>query len=108
MEISKLKIDKYTNIKKINFPEKYDLPINTHQTGQLQVVIYYIDCLKDVEDFIAYVKSIQLAKDNRVIFVYEKGRKDGVNRDTIFDYFVKEKEQKPDIFKMRSPMLCLN
>lgn len=103
MDIKKLKIDKYSHIQVINFPEKYKPDIVSTDTGQIEVILYYIDKIEDVPTFIEYVKSADIAKDNRTIFVYEKGRKDGVNRDTIYAYFTALPK---GIFKMRAPMMC--
>jgi len=103
MDIAKLKIDKYKHIEFINFPNKYIPEAEASNEGQIEVIIYYIDKIEDTQAFIDYVKSADLAKDNRVIFVYEKGRKDGVNRDTIIDYFMSDKE---GLFKLRVPMMC--
>lgn len=102
MDIKKLKLDKYDRIKAVNFPEKYDLGITTVD-NRPEVIIYYIDEILDVVDFVEMVKTSGLPTDNRVIFVYEKGRKDGVNRDTIFAPF---KDGIYTGFKMRSPMMC--
>jgi hypothetical protein len=102
MDIKKLKLDEYHRIKAVNFPERYELGIETVD-NQPEVIIYYIDKVLDVVDFVEMVKASDLPKDNRVIFVYEKGRKDGVNRDTIFAPF---KAGTYPGFKMRSPMMC--
>ena len=103
MDIAKLKIDKYSNIQAINFPDKYNPNIVMTDEDKIEVVIYYIDKIEDTPAFIKYVQHATLAKDNRTIFVYKKGRKDGVNRDTIFAYF----QALPDgVFKMRAPMMC--
>lgn len=47
------------------------------------MILYYIDDLYDVDDFIDLCAISRLPKQNRVIVVYRKGRKDGVNRDTV-------------------------
>ena len=54
-------------------------------------LIYYVDKLEDVDAFVKLVDSSQLPKSNRTIMVYRKGRKDGVNRDSIFMPFRREK-----------------
>ena len=54
-------------------------------------LIYYVDKLEDVDAFVKLVDSSQLPKSNRTIIVYRKGRKDGVNRDSIFMPFRREK-----------------
>lgn len=102
MDTAKLKLDAYKGIKEINFPEKYALGLATNE-GDTDVIIYYIDEIKDVEEFVNLVKNSELPKDNRVIFVYEKGRKDGVNRDTIFAPF---KDGTYSGFKIRRPAMC--
>lgn len=53
--------------------------------------------------FVRLVESTALPKENRTILVYEKGRSDGVNRDSIIGPF-RSKEVKG--FKLRAPMLC--
>ena len=102
MDIKKLKLDEYDRIRAVNFPERYDLGIATVD-NRPEVIIYYIDEMLDVLGFVEMVKTSDLPGDNRVIFVYEKGRKDGVNRDTIFAPF---KDGTYTGFKMRSPMMC--
>lgn len=103
MDIAKLKLDKYSHIQLINFPNKYKPDITSTNEGQIEAVIYYIDKIEDVTTFIEYVKGADIAKNNRTIFVYEKGRKDGVNRDTIYAYF---QALPQGTFKMRAPMMC--
>lgn len=100
MDIDKLKLDKFNAIGVFNFPDTVDLGINT-VSENFDVLIYYIDQLTDVDAFIDLIKKTPLPKDNRTIMVYKKGRKDGVNRDSIFMPF-KEKTE----FKLRAPMLC--
>jgi len=78
MDIAKLKIDKYSNIQAINFPDKYNPNIIMTDEDEIEVVIYCIDKIEDTPAFIKYVQHAPLAKDNRTIFVYKKGRKDGV------------------------------
>ncbi|MDD4157384.1 MAG: hypothetical protein PHY08_12510 [Candidatus Cloacimonetes bacterium] len=102
MNVKKLKIDKYERIMVTNFPRKYDLEIRSVEEKP-EVIIYFIDKLSDVNDMILLIKDCILPKDNRVIFVYEKRRKDGVNRDTIYSYFKKELQSE---YKLRAPMLC--
>jgi hypothetical protein len=49
-----------------------------------EVLIYYIDKLEDVDAFVALCISLPLPRENRTIMIYRKGRKDDVNRDSIF------------------------
>lgn len=102
MDLKKLKLDKFTRIQIINFPERYNLGIDSVSENP-EVIIYYMDQLSDMADFIATIQSADLPKDNRVIFVYEKGRKDGVNRDTLYAPFASGEAKG---FKMRQPMMC--
>jgi hypothetical protein len=102
MNIKKLKIDKYKRIMVKNFPDKYNLGINSVDDNP-EVIIYFIAKLSDVDDLIELAKKSNLPKDNRVIFVFEKGRKDGVNRDTIFLPF---REDLQNHYRMKAPMLC--
>ncbi|MCW3789714.1 hypothetical protein, partial [Plebeiibacterium sediminum] len=53
--------------------------------------------------FVELSNSSNLPKENRTIMVYKKGRKDGVNRDSIFIPF---KDQVYKGFKLKAPMLC--
>ncbi|NQT60882.1 MAG: hypothetical protein HQ557_18085 [Bacteroidetes bacterium] len=57
----------------------------------------------DVADFVKIGNSELLTEENRAIMVYRKGRKDGLNRDTIFFLF---KEGSCPNFKLKAPMLC--
>ena len=102
MEINKLKLENYNSIGTFNFPANFDLGIESTK-GNYDVIIYYIDHLKDIEAFVGLVKKSKLPKNNRTIMVYKKGRKDGVNRDSIFMPF---KEKTYGHFKLRAPMLC--
>lgn len=102
MEISKLKIESFRNFSINNFPEKYRLELASTEKD-VEVILYYIDEVADVQKFVELCERADLKPDNRVIMVYEKGRKDGVNRDSIFMPF-----KNGDItgFKMKAPMLC--
>lgn len=102
MDLEKLKIGDFHNIFVYNFPEKYNPGINS-ASSDIEVILYYINEISDVEKFVTVCNDTNLKPDNRVIMVYEKGRKDGVNRDSIFLPF-----KNGDItgFKMKAPMLC--
>lgn len=102
MDITKLKLEKFKNIGTFNFPETIDLGIDLTKDNY-DVIIYFIDKIEDVDVFVDLVKEIKLPKDNRTIMIYKKGRKDGVNRDSIFMPF---KEEKYSQFKLRAPMMC--
>ncbi len=102
MDIKKLKIEKIKNINIVNFPDKYKLPSNSTDLN-IEVIIYYIDSVNDVSKFVKYCDSIELPDENRTIMVYEKGRKDGVNRDSIIGPF---KSGKYPNYKLKAPMLC--
>lgn len=86
----------------MNFPEKYNLNINSSD-NPIEVIIYYIDKIDDIDTFVNLVKTSNLNSDNRTIMVFEKGRKNGINRDTIIKPF---KEGHYDMFKIRKPALC--
>jgi hypothetical protein len=100
MDIKKLKIDNFKNIMLKNFPDDIELGINSSDNNP-EVVIYYIDFLEDIEDLKKLVNEIDLPKENRIILVYKKGRKDDVNRDNIISPFKNNKN-----YKMKAPMLC--
>jgi len=59
--------------------------------------------LNDVTNFVRICNSELLTEKNRSIMVLRKGRKDGVNRDT--NYYPFEKDKYPN-FKFKAPMLC--
>ena len=99
MELFKLKIEKYSIKKAINFPDAFKIDFEK-KDGQTEVILYYIDKISDVEKFKKTVRAESMAKDNRVIVVYKKGRKDDVTRDNIHTYFDNVE------FKNRAPMLC--
>ncbi len=102
MELTKLKLEKFKNIRAVNFPEAFAVPLEMI-AGQPDVLIYYIDTMTDVEKFVALCHNLKLPKENRTIMVYAKGRKDGINRDSIFFPFA---EGKYSGFRLRAPMLC--
>lgn len=102
MDIGKLKLDKFKNIQLVNFPKDIDLGIKAIKE-KVDVIIYYIKEIEDIERCLLLVNSTSLPKENRVILVYEKGRKDAVNRDSIVGPF---KTKKVRGFKPKTPMLC--
>ena len=102
METSKLKLEKFKNIQVINFPEEIELGISSVE-NKVEVIIYYIDKIADVKAFVELVNASNLPKENRTIMIYKKGRKDGVNRDSIFMPF---KDEIYKGFKLKAPMLC--
>jgi len=67
------------------------------------VILFYIDKIEDVKSFVDLCNTSSLPKDNRTIMIYKKGRKDGVNRDSIFMPF---REGTYEGFKLKAPMLC--
>jgi len=103
MDTYKLKIDKFKNIRIENFPTEFDFGIVSKEEN-VQVLIYYIDKLEDLDNFVSLCNSLSLSPENRTILVYKKGRKDGVNRDSLFKPFFDEKKYQG--FKLRAPMLC--
>jgi hypothetical protein len=100
MDLKKLRIDKFENVQLVNFPNGIDLGISS-ATKNVEVIIYYIDELDDVKKFVQLCASTPLPKENRTIMVYKKGRKDGVNRDSVFLPLRKDKK-----FTLKAPMLC--
>lgn len=103
MEIDKLKLDKFKNVKTYNFPDSLE-NIFIESNEHTECIIYYIQNLSDLNDFLLVVQNSNLPDVNRTILIYEKGRKDGVNRDSIFAPF-KDGPEKNN-FKLRAPMLC--
>ena len=102
MDLSKLKLEKYTSFLVKNFPPRFPVE-KTSQNTQVEVILYFVDKIGDVEDFVRLCRTVGLGKDNRVILVYEKGRRDGVNRDAIFLPFHNPEHSD---FKQKAPMLC--
>lgn len=103
MDLKKLKIDGFNTFIVENFPEQYNPGLETILGDEIDVILYYINVIDDVEKFVNICETTNLSLDNRVIFVYEKGRKDGVNRDTIFKPF---KDGLYKGYKMKAPMMC--
>ena len=102
MYLDKLKIEQFNSFSVKNFPESIDLGIESSDKN-FDVVIYYIDAVDDVTRFVDFCNGASLPDDNRTIMIYKKGRKDGVNRDSIFGPF---REGKFTGFKLKAPMLC--
>lgn len=102
MDLKKLKLERFKNIRLVNFPKGVDLGIKS-ATGSVEAIIYYIQRIEDLQRFLDLVNSTSLPKENRTILVFEKGRKDGVNRDAVIGPF---KTKKAKGFKLRPPMLC--
>ena len=100
MDLKKLRIEKFKNVQLVNFPKDVVLGIGS-TTKNVEVIIYYIDRLDDIKKFVKLCAKTPLPKENRTIMVYKKGRKDGVNRDSIFMPFGNDKD-----FTLKAPMLC--
>ena len=82
MDLKKLKIDKFQSIKLINFPEKIKPDIQSSDKN-VEVIIYFIKQLSDIQKFVELCNASNLPSDNRTIMVFRKGQKDGPNRDSI-------------------------
>ncbi len=102
MDVQKLKLDKFKNINLVNFPQEVNMELASTDSN-VEVLIYYIGVIEDVKRFVELCHSSNLPKDNRTIMIYRKGRKDGINRDTIFKPFT---ENVYPGFKLKAPMLC--
>lgn len=98
---NKLKIEKFNNINLVNFPSDINFDIKS-VSNNIEVIIYYVKEIDDVENFVRLCESINLSKDNRVILVYKKGDKN-VNRDIIISPF---REEGYSGFKFKAPILC--
>ena len=98
----KLKIESFANISLVNFPKGMDLGIKPAK-DKIEVLIYYIDAIGDVEAFVNLSNRTELPEENRTIIVFKKGRKDGVDRDTIIAPF---RNGKYSNFKLKAPMFC--
>lgn len=97
MDYKKLKIEQFNNITFKNFEDKEEVLYDV-----TDVVVYYIQSVDDIQTCVDYCKAIKMASENRMILVYEKGRKD-INRDIIIKPF---KDGTYLEFKMKAPMLC--
>lgn len=89
---TKLKIDKFNNFLQINMPEQYRFDLT--DSDNPEVVFYYINEASDVDELLSF--EFNLPEENRVIAIFEKGKK---LRDSL----------RPIInngFKMKAPMLC--
>ncbi|RMF10629.1 MAG: hypothetical protein D6762_01020 [Candidatus Neomarinimicrobiota bacterium] len=102
MDLKKLRVEKFQRFSVQNFPaEKMpDLPT---VESEIEVIFYYIDSIADVRRCVDYCQSVSLRPDNRVILVYAKGRKDGLNRDAIITPF---RQGTIPGFVLKAPMLC--
>ncbi len=102
MGLTKLKLDKFSRFSVHNFPGEFHPDLESVKKN-IEVIMYYIDKIEDVADFVKLCENADLKIDNRIIMVYKKVRKDGINRDSIFSPF---KNGKYKNFKMKTPMLC--
>ncbi len=102
MDAQKLRIEKFKNIQVVNFPADIDLNIESTDK-HVEVIIYYIDKVEDIRKFVRLANESNLPEHNRTILVYQKGRKDEVNRDSIIRPF---KTKEIAGFQMKAPMLC--
>lgn len=97
MDYKKLKIDRFNKIAFFNFKDKETAFYDTYE-----VVIFKINALEDIQHMVDKVENLNMAADNRVIMVYEKGQKT-INRDSIIRPF---KNGEYLDYKMKAPMLC--
>ena len=102
MDLKKLKVDQFNHFLVRNFPDEFD-PGMESSSEKVEVILFFIQQINDVKSFIDLCDTTDLVEDNRVVMVFEKGRKDGVNRDTIFTPF---RTGELSGFKMKAPMLC--
>lgn len=108
MDINKLKISNFSKILLKNIPADIDLGISSTEDNPeviiyyIEVIIYYINNIEDLENFVKFCNIISLPEENRTIMVYKKGQKE-LNRDSIITPF-KSNEIKG--FKLKAPMLC--
>jgi hypothetical protein len=100
VELSKLKIDKFTKIATVNFPADVDLRLRSSSSPE--VLIHFIGDPADIAAFVASCRKAKLPQDNRVIMVFRKGNK-ALNRDTIIGPF---RDGTYPGFKLTPPMLC--
>ncbi len=100
MDLSKLKIGKFTKVTTINFPKGIEFGLESSRTPE--VIIYFIAEPADVERFVETCRKAALPEDNRVIMVYRKGVK-SLNRDIIITPF---RDGAYADFKLKAPMLC--
>jgi hypothetical protein len=100
VDLSKLRIDRFSRIKAVNFPPGIDLGIENSRTPE--VLIHFISAPSDVLSFVESSRKTKLPQENRVIMVYRKGNK-ALNRDTIISPF---RNGTYAGFKLKPPMLC--
>ena len=100
MDLSKLKIDKFSRIRAVNFPDDIDPGFENANTPE--VLMYFIAETSDVSAFVGSCTKARLPPDNRVIMVYRKGNK-SLNRITIIAPF--RRGDYPG-FRLKAPMLC--
>lgn len=101
MNLKELHLDNLENIKVVNCPDNINLGI-VSTDNNVEVIIYYVEKLDDVDSFVKICSEISLPENNTTILIYKKGRNDGVNLESIFKPF-KEKEY-PN-FKLKTPVL---
>ena len=100
IHVEKLKIQKFQTFAFVNFPNGL---LNQDNDANPEVIFYYVDSNEDVAKFAEYCNNAKLPKENRTIIIYKKGRKDGVNRDSIIAPF---KAGKYPQFIAKAPMMC--
>jgi len=97
MDYSKLMIEHFSNIAYINFIDREEVTYEVYD-----VIIYFVECIEDIDFCVEFCRSHKLNIDNRVILVYKKGQKD-FNRNTIIEPF---KNGRYLDFRLKAPMLC--
>lgn len=88
----KFKIEKFNEFSQINMP--IDYRFNIEDSVKPQVVFYFIKSHEDVTELLNY--EFNLPEENRVIVIFEKGKK-------------LREELRPLLsngFKLKAPMVC--
>ncbi|MFQ5575038.1 MAG: hypothetical protein ACE5E0_05385, partial [Terriglobia bacterium] len=91
-----------SSVQTLNFPPGVDLGLDSTDQD-VEVIIYYVDQTDDLKAALAAAEQADLPKENRLILVYKKGRKDGVNRDSIIGPF---RSGEITGYRLKAPMLC--
>ncbi len=103
MDLNKLNLEQY-NKTFCNFPSNYYELLKEYEASEsINCIFYFISLKEDIEKFVDYIKKYGLPEENRVILVYEKGKKTGVNRDDVRNSILKGEFE--EFFKARKPML---
>ena len=98
MDLSKLKLEKYSTYNSFNMPQEFHVSLEYSDTPDVYFV--FVQSFEDLNRYTNHILNQYLHKDNRIFYVYPKGQK-SFHRDHIVMY----SKRSPFLIR-KAPMLC--